>query len=66
MRCMNYMQGNSDHILFIKREGEKISILLVYVDDIVITSDDKIKISKLRKGFKRSLISKILENFGTS
>lgn len=36
MRSIKYKQGNNDHTLFIKYDGEKINILLVYVDDMVI------------------------------
>ena len=39
MVAIGYSQSNADHTLFIKRSGGKIAILIVYVDDIVVTSD---------------------------
>ena len=42
LRDMGYYQCYNDHALFIKRgTSGKVSILLVYVDDIIITGDDK-------------------------
>ena len=42
LRDMGYYQCYNDHALFIKRGASgKVSILLVYVDDIIITGDDK-------------------------
>ena len=37
---IGYKQSNADHTLFYKRNGEKLAILIVYVDDIVITGND--------------------------
>lgn len=53
MRKMDYIQGNSDHTLFVKKEGDKVCILLVYVDDMIITSDHHEKIIGLKKRLKR-------------
>ncbi|KAL0540394.1 hypothetical protein IC582_024631 [Cucumis melo] len=45
-----YSQGHSDHTLFTKvSKTGKIAILIVYVDDIVLTGDDQTKISKLKQ-----------------
>ena len=42
LRDVGYYQCYNDHALFIKRGASgKVSILLVYVDDIIITGDDK-------------------------
>lgn len=46
---MDYRQDNSDHTQFIKQDGEKSSILLVYVDDMVITGNDGKQITKLKR-----------------
>ncbi|KAK8957122.1 hypothetical protein KSP39_PZI000020 [Platanthera zijinensis] len=43
-----YKQGHSDHTLFVKRNEGKIVVLIVYVDDIVITGNDTDEISKLK------------------
>ena len=45
-----YLQSNADHTLFYKHINGKVAILIVYVDDIVITGDDS-------KGSCRSEVS---------
>ncbi|KAA0042054.1 myosin-9 isoform X2 [Cucumis melo var. makuwa] len=43
-------QGHSDHTLFTKASKTgKIAILIVYVDDIVLTGDDQTEISQLKQ-----------------
>ena len=37
---MGYSQSRGDHALFFKHSGEKVTALLVYVDDIVVTGND--------------------------
>ncbi|CAN1305751.1 Copia protein [Linum perenne] len=45
-----YKQCQTDHTLFVKHNtGGKISILIVYVDDIIITGDDYTEIADLKK-----------------
>ncbi|KAK8923657.1 hypothetical protein KSP39_PZI019078 [Platanthera zijinensis] len=48
MVSFGYHQSNADHTLFIKKRATQLTILIVYVDDIVITGDDveEIKILK--------------------
>ena len=46
---MNYKQSNADHTLFYKRDGDKLTVLIVYVDDIIITGNHKDEIKKLKK-----------------
>lgn len=48
MRSMDYRQGNSNHTLFTNYDGEKISIFLIYIDDIVITGDNEEEITRLK------------------
>ncbi|WKA11799.1 hypothetical protein VitviT2T_029262 [Vitis vinifera] len=44
-----FSQGQSDHTLFIKRSpGGKITVLIVYVDDIIVTENDEEEISRLK------------------
>lgn len=40
-----YKQCQADHTLFVKRQGKKVTALLVYVDDIVVTSNDEVEIA---------------------
>lgn len=45
---MGYGQCNGDHTLFYRHKEGKITILAVYVDDIIITGDDKEEITRLK------------------
>jgi hypothetical protein len=44
-----YHQSNADHTLFYKHDNDKVAILIVYVDDIVITGDDLKEIGDLKQ-----------------
>ena len=46
---MGYGQCNGDHTLFYRHNKGKITILTVYVDDIIITGDDKEEIARLKE-----------------
>nr|CAD1824840.1 unnamed protein product [Ananas comosus var. bracteatus] len=48
MLNFEYKQSDVDHTMFIKKYMSKITILIVYVDDIVITENDPQKMSKLK------------------
>ncbi|KAE8661030.1 Importin subunit beta-1 [Hibiscus syriacus] len=49
MTSRNYTQGQADHTLFYKHSGNgKYSILIVYVDDIILTGDDSSELLKLK------------------
>ncbi|TYK07784.1 Cysteine-rich RLK (receptor-like protein kinase) 8 [Cucumis melo var. makuwa] len=51
VKSQGYSQGHSDHTLFTKvSKIGKITILIVYVDDIVLTRDDQTEISQLKQG----------------
>ena len=49
MKKFGYKQSNSDHTLFLKRRGNQITCLIIYVDDMVITGNDEQEI-KILKG----------------
>ena len=40
MRAFDYCKNNSDHTLFLKKQHGKITTLIVYVDDMVVTGND--------------------------
>jgi Reverse transcriptase (RNA-dependent DNA polymerase) len=48
MKKLGYQQSNADHTIFIRRKEEKFYILVVYVDDIVLTDNDPTE----RRGLK--------------
>lgn len=49
MKNYGYTQSNSDHTLFLKRRDSKITCLIIYVDDMIITGDDGEEIKLLQK-----------------
>lgn len=45
-----YQQCQADHALFVERKSEgKMAVLMVYVDDIILTGDDSEEIRNLKK-----------------
>jgi Reverse transcriptase (RNA-dependent DNA polymerase) len=60
MKSYDYQQGDSDHTMFFKKIGGKIIILIIYVDDMIITGDDCTKIEKLEKMLSEEFEMKIL------
>ncbi|GJR74301.1 putative RNA-directed DNA polymerase [Tanacetum coccineum] len=49
MKNHGFKQSNSDHTLFLKQRGNLITCLIIYVDDMIVTGDDKEEITKLKK-----------------
>ena len=49
MSKFGYKQSNSDHTLFLKRRKDRITCLIIYVDDMIITGDDKEEICILKE-----------------
>ncbi|BBH09453.1 hypothetical protein Prudu_021956 [Prunus dulcis] len=47
---LGYQRANTDHTLFIKHRVGKVTLLMIYVDDMIVTSDDTIEIEELQKG----------------
>lgn len=49
IKKLGYSQCQSDHTMFVKHSSEgKMAVLIVYVDDIVITGDDYREINNLK------------------
>lgn len=48
MKEFGYRQSNSDHTLFIKHKEGKVAILIMYVDDMVLTGYDPYKMRALQ------------------
>ena len=49
LRQQEYVQAHSDHTLFFRHRNGKITILIVYVDDIILTGDDSEEIERLKR-----------------
>lgn len=48
MKNFGYKQSNSDHTLFLRQRQGKITALIIYVDDMIVTGDDYEGISSLQ------------------
>ena len=49
VKNQGYRQTQTDHTMFVKHsEGGKMAVLLVYVDDIILTSDDINEMNRLK------------------
>ncbi|KAH9768480.1 Integrase catalytic domain-containing protein [Citrus sinensis] len=55
-----YNQSNSDHTLFIKKRQGKITALIVYMDDMVVTGNDEEETEALQKYLSREFEMKDL------
>ena len=60
MTNYGYKQSNSDYTLFLKRQNDRITCLIIYVDDIIITGDDKEEICTLKEQLSREFEMKDL------
>jgi hypothetical protein len=49
MKKYGFQQSNSDHTLFLKHQRDKVTALIIYVDDMIITGDDLEEISRLQE-----------------
>ena len=49
MKRYGYKQNNSDHTLFLKKQGELITCLIIYVNDMILIRSDLEEIKRLRE-----------------
>ena len=49
MKKKGFRKSNSDHTLFLKNRNGKITALIIYVDDMIITKNDEKEIIDLQK-----------------
>ncbi|PRQ43410.1 putative RNA-directed DNA polymerase [Rosa chinensis] len=47
LKAFGYKQSNSYHTLILKRRRNKITALIIYVDDMIVTGDDQEEVKKL-------------------
>ena len=48
MKGFDYKQAMTYHTLYFKRDGDDITLLIVYVDDMIITSSTPKEVEKLQ------------------
>jgi uncharacterized protein (DUF2164 family) len=48
MKKLGYQESNADHTMLIRRKEDKICIIVVYVDDIVLTDNDPTEMKKIK------------------
>jgi Reverse transcriptase (RNA-dependent DNA polymerase) len=60
MKKLGYQQSNADHTMFIQRKGEKNCILVVYVDDIVLTGNDHVEMKRFKANLAKEFEMKYL------
>ncbi|XP_042501739.1 uncharacterized protein LOC122079386 isoform X2 [Macadamia integrifolia] len=53
-----FSQCYSDHSVFVRRRGDKLVVLVVYVDDIILTSNDEAGISEVKDHLQRHFQTK--------
>ena len=49
MKKFRYVQSHLDHTLFLKQQNGKLTALIIYIDDMIVTSDDQKEIQRLQK-----------------
>ena len=57
-----YKQAIADHTLFFKRDGDDITLLIVYVDDMIVTGSKPKEVEKLQSHLTKEFEMK---DFGT-
>nr|GEV96085.1 putative RNA-directed DNA polymerase [Tanacetum cinerariifolium] len=55
-------KSNSDHTLFLRHKGDRVTCLIIYVDDMIITENDESEIKKLKEGLCAEFKMKDLGN----
>nr|GEU51147.1 putative RNA-directed DNA polymerase [Tanacetum cinerariifolium] len=50
MKRYGFKQSNSDHTLFLKNRKNRVTCLIIYIDDMVITGNDEEEIKTLKEG----------------
>lgn len=47
MMAYGYIQCQENHTLFVNRQGSKVTTLIVYVDDTIVTRNDEAEMKEL-------------------
>nr|GEX62775.1 putative reverse transcriptase, RNA-dependent DNA polymerase [Tanacetum cinerariifolium] len=62
MKRYGFKQSNSNHTLFLKNRKNRVTCLIIYVDDMVITGNDEEEIKRLKEGLFAKFEMKDLGN----
>jgi hypothetical protein len=49
MKRIAYHHGNSAHILFIKHKNDRVTLLIIYVDNMIVSGNDTDRIKRLQE-----------------
>jgi Reverse transcriptase (RNA-dependent DNA polymerase) len=60
MKSYEFEQSDSDHTLFFKKQQGKLIVLIIYVDDMIITGDDRDEIRRLKERLSKEFEMKSL------
>jgi Reverse transcriptase (RNA-dependent DNA polymerase) len=60
IKRLGYRQSHADHTMFIQRKDGKICILIVYVDDIILTGNDLAEMKRLKASLAKKFEMKDL------
>jgi 3-deoxy-D-manno-octulosonic-acid transferase len=63
---LGYQQINADHAVFSRQHGGHNTMLIVYVDNMIITGDDEGGITQLKKRLEKKFEVRIWDNLDTS
>jgi Reverse transcriptase (RNA-dependent DNA polymerase) len=61
MKKYGYFQSDSDHTLFFRKIHDKITILIIYIDDMIITGNDQEEIKQLEERLSNEFEMKDLD-----
>lgn len=62
MKKIGYKQSDADHTLFVKQVFKKVTVPIVYVDDMVVTGNDSNEIAALQESLVTEFELKDLEH----
>ena len=62
MKKYGFQQSNADHTLFLKHRHGKVTALIIYVDDMIITGNDEEEVSELQNRLASEFEMKSLGN----
>ena len=65
LTALNFQQSKADKCLFVRKDGEELTYLLVYVDDVLIATKEPTRMSACKEALMSQLKMKDLGKVGT-